>query len=133
MGEKTIGHRQYVEGKREEIRSKASDFVYQKPVYLLTNKGTSAAAELFVAALLYSKRAVVVGEKTAGKAAEYHFYPLNAELFLHIADVELLHLGGVSWKGRGIEPSLTVRSATILPSTRGIDVQLETIFQLMKE
>ncbi|MEC7984064.1 MAG: S41 family peptidase [Myxococcota bacterium] len=132
LGARTIGYRQYIEGKREQVRSIPSEFMYEKPIYLMTNKGTSAAAELFVSALLYSKRAIVVGERTAGKAAEYHFYPLNSDLFLHIADVELLHLGETSWKGKGIEPSVVVRSATILPSTRSVDVQLETIFQLMK-
>ena len=43
--------------------------IFRKPMVVLTNRGTASAAEVAAAALLESKRAEVVGERTYGDAS----------------------------------------------------------------
>ena len=128
-----MGYRNSVEGKDEEIRSIGDDDMYfDAPVYILINKQTAHAGELFVSSMLYHKRATVVGERSAGIAYENHFYPLNKNLFLYVADTKLLSLGKTSWEEGGVQPSIVVRSSQSIVGGREIDVQLETVLRLLK-
>ena len=54
---------------RQDFQAVASKEVTRKPLVVLTNRATSGAAEVAAAALLESKRAEVVGERTYGDAA----------------------------------------------------------------
>jgi carboxyl-terminal processing protease len=127
-----MGYRHFVEGKQEEIRSeKADDFHFDQPIYVLTNKQTAHASELFVAALQFHSRAVIVGERTAGIASENHFYPINHDLFLYVADVQFWLPSKQSWEGVGLEPSIVVRSSQAIAGGKSIDVQLETVLRLI--
>ena len=82
--------------------------------------------------MIQHKRATIVGEKSAGLAYENHFYPLNKNLFLYVADTKLLNLGKTSWEGVGVQPSIVVRSSQSIVGGREIDVQLETVLRLLK-
>ncbi len=65
----TIGS---VKGQRSEnvnFNADAAKQLWKLPVVLIVNRGTTAAAEVFAAALLDNKRADVVGERTYGDAA----------------------------------------------------------------
>jgi len=126
-----LGYRSFIDGKKEEIRAEPSDVVFDQPLYILINHQTSHVAELFVAAMMFYKRAITVGEKTAGIASEHHFYPLNEEMFLYIADSQLMHLEKRTWEKKGFEPSIVVRSAQPIVGNRNIDVQLETVLRLI--
>lgn len=128
-----MGYRHLVEGKDEEIRSIGDDELhFESSVYILINKQTAHAGELFVSSMLDHKRATVVGERSAGLAYENHFYPLNKNLFLYVADTKLLNLGKTSWEGSGVQPSIVVRSSQSIVGGREIDVQLETVLRLLK-
>ena len=128
-----IGFRNSVEGTQEEIRSIAhEDHIFDTPLYILTNSQTAQAAELFVAAMQFHQRALVVGEKTAGISSENHFYPLNEALFLYVADIQLWSPHKQSWEGVGLEPSIVVRSSQSIAGGKSIDVQLETVLRLIK-
>ena len=128
-----MGYRCSMEGKDEEIRSIGDDDMFLNvPVYILINKQTASAAELFVSSMLHHKRATVVGERSAGLAYENHFYPLHKNLFLYVADTKLLNLGKTSWEGGGVQPSIVVRSSQSIVGGREIDVQLETVLRLLK-
>ena len=128
-----MGYRHFVDGSQEEIRSvSAYKDVCETPIYILTNNQTTQAAELFVAAMQFHQRALVVGEKTAGISSENHFYPLNELLFLYVADVQLWSPGKLPWEGVGLEPSIVVRSSQSIASGKSIDVQLETVLRLIK-
>jgi carboxyl-terminal processing protease len=63
----------YLEGqkvKRQDFHAEASKAAFKgQPLVVLTNRGTSNAAEVAAAALLDAKRAELVGEKTYGDAA----------------------------------------------------------------
>ena len=126
-----MGYRFFLEGKREEIHSIASDTVFDQPLYILINNQTSHVAEMFVSAMMFYKRATTVGEKTAGFASEHHFYPLEEDIFLYVADAQFMHLEKRSWEGSGLEPSIVVRSAQPMVGNRNIDVQLETVLRLI--
>ena len=127
-----MGYRHFVEGHNEEIRSIGdASFVFEGPIYILTNTQTAQVSELFVSSMLAHKRATIVGERTAGLACEHHFYPINDNLFLYVADTQLLNLGKTSWEGVGVEPSIVVRSSQSIVGGRDIDVQLETVLRLL--
>ncbi len=79
-----------------------------KPVIVLVDRNTASSAEALAGALQESKRAVVVGETTYGKAGIQlpHLLPGGATLML--ATAESGDLAGVSYSGRGIEPDVSV-------------------------
>ncbi len=54
---------------RQEYQASSSKAITKLPLVVLTNRATSGGAEVAAAALLDSKRATVVGEKTFGDAA----------------------------------------------------------------
>ncbi len=61
-----------VKGQRSEnvnFTADAAKQIWKLPVVLILNRGTSAAAEVFAAALIENKRADVVGERSYGDAA----------------------------------------------------------------
>jgi carboxyl-terminal processing protease len=62
----------YLQGQRvakQEFQAEARNTVTNLPLVVITNRGTADAAEVAAAALLESKRAEVVGEKTYGDAS----------------------------------------------------------------
>jgi carboxyl-terminal processing protease len=65
----TLAYRQERSKSKEPIAAAAGDGAITLPVALLTDNGTSGAAELFAAALTGNKRAGLVGERTLGRAA----------------------------------------------------------------
>ncbi len=127
-----IGHRKSMSGEVTPILSQGASLKRRHKIHLLVNRGTSGAAEFFVAAMKNSLNAVVVGEASAGKGAEVNFYPLGNDLFLKLADTEILDSKKESWNGVGIQPDIIVRSASSFPGKSGkvVDVQLETAIQL---
>lgn len=54
---------------RQVFEADASKVAWKGPLVVLTNRGTSGAAEIAAAAILDNKRASVVGERTYGNAA----------------------------------------------------------------
>jgi carboxyl-terminal processing protease len=62
----------YLQGQktsRQTFEAQAAKAVWKLPVTVITNRGTANGAEIAAAALLESKRAEVVGERTYGDAA----------------------------------------------------------------
>ena len=65
----TLAFRQERGKTKEPMAAAAGDGTITLPVALLTDNGTSGAAELFAAALTGNKRASALGERTLGRAA----------------------------------------------------------------
>jgi len=65
----TLAYRQERGKTKEPIAAAAGDGSVTVPVALLSDNGTSGAAELFAAALTGNKRASLIGERTLGRAA----------------------------------------------------------------
>jgi carboxyl-terminal processing protease len=66
----TLAYRQERAKGKEPIAAAANDGSITLPVAVLTDNGTSSAAEVFASALAGNKRAALVGERTLGRAAQ---------------------------------------------------------------
>ncbi len=64
-----IGYLQGQKVSKKEFTADPAKTIFRKPMVVLTNRGTASAAEVAAAALLESKRAEVVGERTYGDAS----------------------------------------------------------------
>ncbi len=69
MDKGLIGYTLGQKSPRQDFEAMASRDITKKPLVVLTNRATAAGAEVAAAALLESKRAEVVGERTYGDAA----------------------------------------------------------------
>ncbi|MFZ5817678.1 MAG: S41 family peptidase [Bacillota bacterium] len=90
----------YVPGKR---------FGGRKPLFILTSGRTASAAEEFTNNLKQLKRAVVVGERTAGAGNPGGFHPLPGGYEVFIPNGKAINpITGTGWEGVGIEPDIAV-------------------------
>ena len=81
--------------------------VWDRPLAVLVDTGTSGAAEVVTAALLDAGRGPVVGEHTFGRAAVQKLVPLpEGGLLLTVA--KYVSPKGKAIHGKGIEPTVTV-------------------------
>ncbi|MFZ5826067.1 MAG: S41 family peptidase [Bacillota bacterium] len=90
----------YVPGRR---------FGGQRPLYVLTSSRTASAGEEFAYNLKNLKRAVLVGETTAGAANPGGIFPLPGgyEVFISLGRA-VSPITGTNWEGVGVEPDLAV-------------------------
>lgn len=78
---------------------------YEQPLYLIVNRKTASAAEAFAFALQAKKRAVVVGQASAGGANMSSWYPVNEFLYVSVSTAAPVLPGTEkSWEGRGVQP-----------------------------
>jgi len=87
----------------------------EKPLYVLTSSKTISAGEAFVYYLKKKKRAIIIGEKTAGAGfrvdafkLSYGFYFVNS--IYTSFDIKK----GEGWQGSGIMPDVSVESPNAL-------------------
>lgn len=84
---------------------------YNKPLFILINRGTASAAEAFSFALQANKRAVVVGQPSAGAAHMNSWYPVNDNIFISISTgAPTLPGTEITWERKGIEPDHLVET-----------------------
>ena len=80
-----------------------------KPVYVMTSLETFSAAEEFVYNLKHLKRAVIVGETTAGGANPGAGFRLHDHFWIFIPTGQAISLAtGENWEGTGIIPDFKV-------------------------
>lgn len=81
--------------------------VWQRPVVLLTNGGSTSGKELFSFGFKKLKLGKVIGETTAGAVvAGRSFLLSNGDvLYLAVSDV---HVDGIRLEGRGVKPDIIV-------------------------
>lgn len=91
-----------------------------KPVYLLTDKGTFSSAEEFAYDLQQLKRVTIVGEATGGGANPGGTMPVytfkdssRLDLYVSLAHVEHAISKG-NWEGVGVQPDVAVKSEDAL-------------------
>jgi carboxyl-terminal processing protease len=102
------------------------------PVVVLVDSGTASASEIVTAALQDHHRATVIGTHTFGKGVFQEEEPLSNGGALDITVGEYFtpngrNLGGGGVKeGAGIAPEVPL-SASLVDSTRGLDVALATL------
>jgi len=118
---------------RETIAARAGDGAIELPVTLLITTGTAGAAELFAAALDGNSRAVLVGERTLGRAGVQKIVKLPESRALWLTYARYLTPAGEPIHGRGLHPDMQVEEPDVefgaTPSTSDpiLDAAIEKI------
>ena len=92
-----------------------------KPLFVLTGKGTFSAGELLAHVLKSQGRATLIGEQTDGGAhpgASYRLMP-HFEAFIPIGQTIDPHTGD-DWEGKGITPDVTVQAEQVLETAHAL-------------
>lgn len=90
----------------------SSDLIYGKlrvgtPLYILVDKKTASAAEYFAYTLQSFKKAVVVGQPSAGGANRNEYFDLPAGLRMSISIASPINpVTGTNWEGKGVIPDV---------------------------
>lgn len=91
----------------------------QKPVYILTSRGTFSAAEDFAYAMQQQKRAVVVGESTRGGAHLVELFHLSDHFRVWVPTAYSLNaLSKGNWEKTGVKPDLPMDANNALLRTQ---------------
>jgi carboxyl-terminal processing protease len=90
-----------------EVHRTQHDSLYDLPVAVLVDRATASAAELFAGCLQAHGRAIVVGERTTGKATSHVLRPCDAGT-AYVTAGRCLLPGGVDMHGVGLVPDVRV-------------------------
>lgn len=91
---------------RQDYQAVASKAVTGLPLVVIANRGTAGAAEVAAAALLESKRAEVVGERTYGNAAVRKAVTLEDGSAVILAVAKYYSPGGKAIQDTGVTPNV---------------------------
>lgn len=96
------------------------------PLYILVNGGTGSASESFPYTLQAAHRAVIVGERTNGRANPGGFVRVSGGFAVFVSggspENPITH---TNWEGTGVQPDVAVASADAL--TRAQDAALQRL------
>jgi carboxyl-terminal processing protease len=109
----TLAYRQDRGREREPIAAGAGDGAITAPAAILTDNGTSSAAEVFAAALTGNKRATLVGERTQGRAARQKLVRLPDGSALMLTHLLYLTPGGSAIHEKGLIPEIGVEQPDV--------------------
>lgn len=129
----TLGAREGRTVPKQVTTTAAGDGIITLPVTLLTDNGTSQAAEVFAAALKGNKRATSVGERTLGRAASQELVALPDGSALWLSTSKFLAPDGAPIHEKGLAPDTAVAEpdvdfgATGSPADPILDKALELL------
>ena len=109
----TLAIRQGKDNQRDVVSSAAADGGITAPIVLLTDAGTSGAAEVFAAALDAKDRADRIGERTLGRTARQRLVRLPDGSGLWISYLRYLTPGGDPIHEKGLEPDEDVEQPEV--------------------
>lgn len=109
----TLGYRQERGKAKEPILASVEDGSLKLPVAILTDIGTSGAAELFAAALAGNKRAALIGERTLGRAARQRLVRLPDGSGLMLTHLFYLTPGEAVIHEKGLTPEVAVEQPDV--------------------
>lgn len=101
-----LGYSQGQKSRRQDFDAAPAKAVTKLPVTVLTNRATTGACEVTAAALLETKRADVVGERTFGDAAVRNAVPLDDGSAVILATAKFYGPDGKAIQGNGVTPSV---------------------------
>jgi carboxyl-terminal processing protease len=104
----TLAIRESKNTPKETIAAAAGDGAVTLPMVVLIDTGTSAASEIFAAALAGNKRAELIGEHTIGRAATQKLVKLPDGSGLWLSTTRYLTPSGAPLHEKGIEPTIAV-------------------------
>jgi len=113
-------------GKSPEIFNAIGDGDSKTPLVVLIDRGTASAAEIVAAALQDRNRAVIVGERTFGKAAVQDLTELSNGAAIELTIGYYLTPNGKRLEGQGLDPDILVSSkeSKSVAETRALQVLL---------
>lgn len=84
---------------------------YDRPLFIMVNSGTVSAAEAFAFALQSKKRAIIVGQRSAGAAHMNSWYSVNEHLYVSVSTgAPTLPGTEISWEQKGVQPEHVVEA-----------------------
>lgn len=95
-------------GRQDRIFSSEREPAFSGLIMVLADGDTTGAAEAIAAALRFYNKALVIGQPTAGRAAEYSDLALPDGKMLRVAAAELISPDGSSLFPEGLKPDLPV-------------------------
>ena len=95
-------------GRQDRVFGSDRDPGFRGLVMVLADGDTAGAAEAIVAALRFYNKALVIGQTTAGRAAEYSDLLLPSGKILHVAVAEMVSPDGRPLFPEGVKPDLPV-------------------------
>src|SRR5215469_12897213 len=95
-------------GRQDRVFSSDREPAFRGLVMVLADSDTSGASEAIAAALRFYNKALVIGQPTAGRAAEYSELPLPNGKGLRLAVAEMVSPEGRSLFPEGVKPDLPV-------------------------
>ena len=116
-------------GKSPEIFNAIGDGDSKTPLVVLIDRGTASAAEIVAAALQDRNRAVIVGERTFGKAAVQDLTELSNGAVIELTTGYYLTPNGKRLEGQGLDPDILVspNESKSVAETRALQVLLGLI------
>jgi len=99
-------------GHQDRLYSSDREPAFRGLIMVLTDNDTAGAAEAIAAALRFYNKALVIGQTTAGRAAEYSDLPLPSGKILRLAAAEMVSPDGRSLFPEGAKPDLPVEMST---------------------
>ncbi|HYY34936.1 MAG TPA: S41 family peptidase [Candidatus Binatia bacterium] len=95
-------------GHQDRVFSSDREPAFRGLVMVLADSDTSGVAEAIAAALRFYNKALVIGQPTAGRAAEYSDLPLPNGKTVRLAVAEMISPDGRSLFPEGVKPDLPV-------------------------
>lgn len=95
-------------GRQDRVFNSDRDPGFRGLLMALTDGDTAGIAEAIAAALRFYDKALVIGQPTAGRAAEYSDLPLQNGKILRLAVAEMISPDGHSLFSEGVKPDLPV-------------------------
>jgi hypothetical protein len=95
-------------GGQDRVFSSDREPAFRGLVMVLADGDTTGAAEAIAAALRFYNKALIIGQPTAGRAAEYSDLPLPSGKILRLAVAEMISPDGRSLFPEGVNPDLPV-------------------------
>jgi carboxyl-terminal processing protease len=113
-------------GKSPEVFNAIGDGDSKTPLVVLIDRGTASAAEIVAAALQDRNRAVIVGERTFGKADVQDLTELSNGAAIELTIGYYLTPNGTRLEGKGLDPDILVspNESKSVAETRALQVLL---------
>lgn len=124
-----VAHPEHSEITTSDVLVNPRDPVYSGRLFLLVDRSCTCACEDFVMPFKFAKRAVLVGETTAGTFAFTTFNTFENGMMLNVAAIRRTFPDGSRFEGVGISPDVEIHP-TAQDLKQGRDVVLNKALEL---
>jgi len=100
-------------GRQDRVFNSDRDPAFRGLIMVLADGDTAGTSEAIAAAFRFHNKALVIGQPTAGRAADYADFPLPNGKILRVAVAEMIAPDGRSLFPEGVKPDLPVEMSTV--------------------